>query len=334
MQAPTTVLNAETHHVPVARASRQQLPLGRARRGHVRPPARLHVLYLTHHGPWPASSGGRARDAALLPRLAKLTNLEVWAVSRTPEEDRRAFSRHAPALPHRIYPDESERRAFPSRSSAAARHDLEARMAGRRPFDAIHVEGHYLFHLLPPGARDRSVVVEHNVESHLLGQRAALSAAPGRFAGDLATVMRTEQEAWLGAARVLTLTPEDHDRILARPLVHVSSSRLEAPTTFLPPRPSRPQLRHRFRASVFSRTTHTRPTATPSPGSSMRSSRPSCSASPPPASCSRGRTFERHSRAGPSRRASNPLVGATISLPSGPPPMSSSFHFASAVASR
>ncbi|HET8643436.1 MAG TPA: glycosyltransferase family 4 protein [Pseudonocardiaceae bacterium] len=179
------------------------------------------VLYLTHHSAWPTTSGGRVRDANLIPRLARNARLEVWAVSRTPVIDQDALDGLGWCAPVRVFADEAPRRPYPTRDSRRVR-ELLHRMGPHCPFDVVHVEGHYLLHLVPPGWSARVVLVEHNIESHLLIQRAALGAPRGegratsQDAADLAEVRRGEAIAWRRAAVVLTLSAEDRARLLAR----------------------------------------------------------------------------------------------------------------------
>jgi glycosyltransferase involved in cell wall biosynthesis len=217
---------------------------------------RLKVLYLTHHGPLPASSGGRLRDAALIPRLARLADLDLWAVSRTPDEDRAALGGWRDTRDTRdtcdwqfggdwrVYRDDGPVRSYPSRDSAGAAADLRARLNGPDGYDVIHVEGHYLFHLVPAQYRERAVVVEHNVESHLLAQRALAGRGcrePGRLdgglgparpgladvwpadalpagfsPGDFSAVREREEAVWRAAACLVTLSQEDRARVLDR----------------------------------------------------------------------------------------------------------------------
>jgi len=104
---------------------------------------------------------------------------------------------------------------------------LAERLSGPDPFDVIHIEGHYLFHLLPEGVRDRAVVVEHNVESHLLQQMAAHCGLTPRLMADIETVASAEEQVWRAAGMVLALSREDQARILARVPdadVHVSTN--------------------------------------------------------------------------------------------------------------
>lgn len=182
----------------------------------------LKALYLTHHAPWPVTSGGRRRDASLVPRLAQYADLEVWAVSRTAEKDRAAVRERRPSFPVRVFTDEARRRIYPTRDSAQARARLAGMIAGGRNFDVVHIEGHYLFHLLPAEYTSRAVLVEHNVESLLLRQRARHGRDSDRLHAEIRAVERAEQQAWTRAARVLTLSEEDRQRVLARvPTAHV-----------------------------------------------------------------------------------------------------------------
>lgn len=177
---------------------------------------RLRVLYLTHHGPWPVTSGGRVRDAALIPEIAHLADVSVWAISRSAEQDRAALGQRPAGTEVRIYDDRGPRLGYPTRDSAAVRLALLRQMRGKDAFDVVHVEGHYLFHLLPDEARHRAVVVEHNVESHLLGQYAGHHRLTPGMSADLRAVRSAEEHAWASAPLTLTLSEEDRERILLR----------------------------------------------------------------------------------------------------------------------
>lgn len=176
----------------------------------------MSALYLTHHSPWPVTSGGRVRDAALIPRLAELADLQVCAISRTAADDRAAVRERAPKFPVHVFADEMPRRAFPTRDSAAARALLRDRLVVRRSVDIVHVEGHYLLHMLPLETTGRIVLVEHNVESHLLMQRAALDREVTGIRRDIQLLKAAEEQAWSRADVVLVLSDEDRQRVLSR----------------------------------------------------------------------------------------------------------------------
>lgn len=178
--------------------------------GHARP---RRVLYLTHHYPWPASSGGRLREAELLARLIHHASIDLVAVSRRPEIERAEASRRRhPRLQARVFADEAPAGDAPARDSLAARCHLARYLRHTSP-DVIHVEGHYLLDLLPTDVFGRTVLVEHNVESELLRQRAATGVMSPRLAWTLAEVHRRERRAWALVARVAAITPEDCLRI-------------------------------------------------------------------------------------------------------------------------
>lgn len=176
---------------------------------------RLRVLYLTHHSPWPQSSGGRVRDAQLLERLTTFADVEVWAVSRRFEDDELAAQQNPIGATVRIFPDESVRKTFPTRNNAEVRALLQRMATTDFAFDVIHIEGHYLAHMVPDALMDRVVVAEHNIESDLVSQRQRISANGARevLNLDLSEVRQQEQSAWRRACRIVVLSEEDKERI-------------------------------------------------------------------------------------------------------------------------
>lgn len=163
------------------------------------------MLYLAHNGAWPTVDGGRRRDAELMPRLWDKADIEYVAISQACERDTRGLTERAPGVSNwHVFPDESSRQTIPDRSSVKARVLLERTWA---EFDIIHVEGHYLLDLLPRCAWYRVVLVEHNVESELLLQRAHLGEKIRR--SEIDRVRRREQQAWQDVGRLVVLTADD-----------------------------------------------------------------------------------------------------------------------------
>jgi len=107
--------------------------------------------------------------------------------------------------------------------SSPARRHLRRRLAGEAGQapgeDVVHVEGHYLMPLLPPSARRRAILVEHNIESALLRQMARAVPPPrpsSTVSFAAATLTRIdERRAWRTARMVVGITPEDVDTIAA-----------------------------------------------------------------------------------------------------------------------
>lgn len=209
---------------------------------------RFRCLYLTHHSPWPTFSGGRIRDAQLVHHLVPHVDLELVAITRTLTTDVQALADHQiPGLQVKLFQDESSPSAIPRRYSRAARRYLR-RLIANHHYDVIHVEGHYLIPLLRADAASNTVLAEHNVESTLLAQRAAIEgdAELARRANQL---RRQENAAWRRSRYIVALTTDDAaaistalpevdvrvigngwDHVAQRtPMVEPSSRRVEAP---------------------------------------------------------------------------------------------------------
>ncbi|MGH3631405.1 MAG: glycosyltransferase, partial [Sciscionella sp.] len=188
---------------------------GEANGGRHRP----EVLYVTHHLPWPQHSGGRIREAQLLSRLAHRFTIEVIAVSKTPDRDCAAvnLAREAGVEPRLFAATPGPWLAGPlaHRHGSKAASNYIARKLQSSPA-VVHVEGHYLFHLLPEFARRRAIVVEHNVESTLLSQAAETTRSLGGRAtlfGQALRTRRTERAVWRMARFLGAITDEDADTI-------------------------------------------------------------------------------------------------------------------------
>ncbi|KZB79290.1 glycosyltransferase [Amycolatopsis regifaucium] len=189
---------------------------------HTGPNGRRRVVYVTHHLPWPVDSGGRLREAQLIARLADRFDIDLVAVSKDLDKDRRGI-RQACALgvrPRLFAATQAEGVSGPHalrHDSAPARRHLRHRWrrgAGRAAgTEVVHVEGHYLMSLLPRSARRRAILVEHNIESALLRQ-AVHAVPPPRpelsvTSADAARTRIDERQAWLTARMVVGVTPED-----------------------------------------------------------------------------------------------------------------------------
>jgi len=174
------------------------------------------VLYVSHHAPWPTFSGGRLREAQLIPRLLDHAGIDLVAVTRTLKVDERAARDIClPGLTVKLFDDEAPPGVAPGRDSAPARHYL-GDLARQWSFSAVHVEGHYLSPLLPKELRRRALVVEHNIESTLLLQRENTGPATSVTKSEILRVRRQEEAAWREAAGVVVLTAEDAGTISTR----------------------------------------------------------------------------------------------------------------------
>jgi polysaccharide biosynthesis protein PslH len=188
----------------------------------------VDVLYVTHHLPWPVVSGGRRREAEILARLSARYRIELVAISKSPALDWTGIADAArlgiavrifPAVPRALWhplplPGLLTAPLARQHHSPGAVRYLAERLRRECPA-VLHVEGHYLLGLLPRWVRHRVVLVEHNVESVLLAQRAR-TRGPVRRAGRLfeaALTRRDERRHWDTVATVGALTSHDADII-------------------------------------------------------------------------------------------------------------------------
>ncbi|HVM11686.1 MAG TPA: glycosyltransferase family 4 protein [Actinomycetota bacterium] len=184
---------------------------------------RPRVVLLTAHLPFPPISGGRRREYELIRRLGDRADIDLCAISKTPQEDRA----NAPRLEHwcrsvavfpALSPDAPGRRTDPwvvrrHRAPGAAEH-IRTRLDEA---DLVHLEGFYLSQHLPLDLPVAALLVEHNVEYLLWRQRAAATARRAERARHLLEYARTleaEIAAWKRASIVGALTPEDREAML------------------------------------------------------------------------------------------------------------------------
>src|SRR3954453_4880687 len=193
----------------------------------------MRLLFLTCHLPFPPHSGGRLREHQLLSRLTGDFDVHVAAVTKTPDEDDQAVAR----IPWRhdgvslfpaaqlcgiagVAPQVSRHR---SPEAAAGVRELLAR--GR--FDAVHVEGFYLWQHVAGIDRPPTVLVEQNVEWQLYEQRGLRAEAQATKRAELATWRTAEilgpltAEDWAvirsPTGRVAHLVPDGADHLPSLP---------------------------------------------------------------------------------------------------------------------
>jgi glycosyltransferase involved in cell wall biosynthesis len=194
------------------RPARPQAPDHRRARRENR---RSRALFVSHDMLWPTIGGGRTRCMKVL--LHALRESPVDLVVVAPAEDVARDCQAIPALPGlttHVFVDESTPGPAPARTCRPA-FDLVREHASRDGgYDVVHIEGHYLLDVVPPELHDRTILVEQNIESQLLEQRAALGEPV--TAADIVGLRERELRAWRRAGAVVTLSPEDEAVVLAR----------------------------------------------------------------------------------------------------------------------
>src|SRR5882672_5063240 len=175
----------------------------------------LQVLYLTHHSPWPPHSGGAVREAQLLMALSAAFRIDVLGVCRSLTADPEDVAARLGVRSVDFFPDEACRTTRRQRHSVKLGQLLACQPSPLEQVDIVHVEGGYLFHLLPPAYHNRTCLVEHNIESDVLHQIGTLRAST-RLLRAARRVALLEERAWRAAAVVAAVTDEDHAEMTRR----------------------------------------------------------------------------------------------------------------------
>jgi glycosyltransferase involved in cell wall biosynthesis len=179
--------------------------------------ARSRVLFLSQDMLWPSVGGGRIRGVRLLLSALRLMSVDLIVVAPHADisRDRWAIP-DLPGLTTNTFVDESQSgvQQLPVRSSVAAKKMVEELCGDHNRYDAVHIEGHFLWSLVPAAMRSRTVVVEQNIESQLLQQRMRLGQP--LTADDVDRIRTSERLVWRSAGAVVALTPEDAAEIRRR----------------------------------------------------------------------------------------------------------------------
>src|SRR5947209_6323672 len=137
--------------------------------------SRRRVLFLAEDMLWPSIGGGRIRCIKLLMRALELVQVDLIVVA--PEAD---VVRDTPAIPDlpglttHVFIDEARSSLVPRRLSPAATSLARTMAQQHGGYDAVHLEGHFLWPIVPSEIRSRAVVVEQNIESVVLQQRRSI----------------------------------------------------------------------------------------------------------------------------------------------------------------
>lgn len=176
---------------------------------------RRRVLFLSEDMLWPSIGGGRIRCINLLIRALEFVQVDLIVVA--PEADVVRDTSEIPDLPGlttHVFIDEARSSLVPRRLSPAATALARTMAQEHGGYDAVHLEGHFLWPVLPSEIRSRTVVVEQNIESLVLEQRRLIGEEVE--VDDIERLRTAEQHVWRQAGAVVALTPEDAAEITSR----------------------------------------------------------------------------------------------------------------------
>lgn len=177
--------------------------------------SRRRVLFFSEDMLWPSIGGGRIRCIKLLMHALEVVHVDLIVVA--PEADVVRDSSEIPDLPGlttHVFIDEARSSLVPKRLSPAATALARTMAQQHGGYDAVHLEGHFLWPVVPSELRLRTVVVEQNIESLVLEQRRLLGEEVE--IGDLEGLRTAEQHVWRHAGAMVALTPEDAADIIRR----------------------------------------------------------------------------------------------------------------------
>lgn len=166
------------------------------------------VLFLSHDMLWPLKGGGRVRMGEIIERALPTVSIDLVVVA--PETDvlrDSAAIEDWPGLTTHCFVDESPPSAGPARVSKPATELIHRLCERHGGYDVVHLEGGFLLPVVPPELHVRTVLAEHNVESELLRQRAAIGEPVS--AADIDELRADEKRWWESVGAVLALCPDD-----------------------------------------------------------------------------------------------------------------------------
>ncbi len=176
---------------------------------------RRRVLFLAEDMLWPSVGGGRIRCIKLLMRALDFVQVDLIVVA--PEADVVRDTPKIPELPGlttHVFIDEARSPLVPRRRSPAAMALAREMAQQHQGYDAVHLEGHFLWPIVPDEMRSRTVVVEQNIESVVLEQRRLLGEKVDF--DEVEKLRSVEQNVWRQAGAMIALSPEDTTEIARR----------------------------------------------------------------------------------------------------------------------
>lgn len=186
------------------------------------------VLFVTCHIPLPAISGGRRREFEIIKRISKKFEVILISICKTDERineginlmkefcsevkifkadgNEIAQNNGLSGFPYQIL------RNYSSAAVAEIRRIIE-----ENQIDLIHLEGFYLYYLLPPKLTIPVILVEQNIEYKLLEQKynyAEKESEKKILKSQYESLMEKEKAALEKVASCICLTTEDYEDLI------------------------------------------------------------------------------------------------------------------------
>ena len=179
------------------------------------------VLFITQHLPFPPCSGARRREYELLKYLTNSNNVTLLAISKVYEEDKQMINLmnlnfdgvylfHA--NPEKLLKDANDEKVslqMCRNSSSQAKLEI-SKIIQNHKIEVIHIEGFYMYSILPNNLNVPVVLCEQNIEYDIWAQQVLLHPEiENEYIKQAEIVKKEEELVWKCVNKIVTVTVSD-----------------------------------------------------------------------------------------------------------------------------
>lgn len=179
------------------------------------------VLFITQHLPFPPCSGARRREYELLKYLTNSNNVTLLAISKVYEEDKQMINLmnlnfdgvylfHA--NPEKLLKDANDEKVslqMCRNSSSQAKLEI-SKIIQNHKIEVIHIEGFYMYSILPKNLNVPVVLCEQNIEYDIWAQQVLLHPEiENEYIKQAEIVKKEEELVWKCVNKIVTVTVSD-----------------------------------------------------------------------------------------------------------------------------
>lgn len=180
-----------------------------------------NLLFITQHLPYPPHSGARRREYELLKHLSIDNNVTLLAISKVFNEDSQMMQHMGIDFDEvYLYPANNEISISDAnaintsvqvhRNKSQQASQNIAKIIEKHHIEVIHIEGFYMWYILPKELQVPVVLCEQNIEYDIWKQQVALHPEDKEdYATQVEIVKREEQHVWKNVSKIITVTSDD-----------------------------------------------------------------------------------------------------------------------------
>lgn len=179
------------------------------------------VLFITQHLPFPPCSGARRREYELLKYLTNSNNVTLLAISKVYEEDKQMINLMNlnfdgvylfQANPEKLLKDANDEKVslqMCRNSSSQAKLEI-SKIIQNHKIEVIHIEGFYMYSILPNNLNVPVVLCEQNIEYDIWAQQVLLHPEiENEYIKQAEIVKKEEELVWKCVNKIVTVTVSD-----------------------------------------------------------------------------------------------------------------------------